>query len=97
MASALLYFFFCVLLHTWVFCTSKLLGNKSPKILLGRDIPTQIKEEMQVEMGEPLETSVVSEALEEVMEEMIPTQEVMEAIQETRDRVFNNFRGKAIL
>ena len=100
MDSALLSFFFFVLLHTSVFSTSKLLGNKLHKILLGRDIPTRMKEEMQVEMGamvEPLETLVASEALEEVMEEMIRTQEAMGEIQETRDRVFNSFRGKDIL
>ena len=101
MDSALLSFFFFVLLHTSVFSTSKLLGNKLHKILLGRDIPTRMKEEMQVEMGamvEPLETLVASEALEEeAMEEMIRTQEAMGEIQETRDRVFNSFRGKDIL
>ena len=99
MDSALLSFFFFVLLHTSVFSTSKLLGNKLHKILLGRDTPTRMKE-MQVEMGamvEPLETLVASEALEEVMEEMIRTQEAMGEIQETRDRVFNSFRGKDIL
>ena len=72
--------------------------------MLGRDIPTQMKEEMQVEMGEmveSLETLVASGVLEEVMEAMIQTQEAMEEIQEilkeTRDRVFNSFLGKAIL
>ena len=72
--------------------------------MLGRDIPTQMKEEMQVEMGEmveSLETLVASGALEEVMEAMIQMQEAMEEIQEilkeTRDRVFNSFLGKAIL
>ena len=93
-----------MLLHTSVFSTSKLLGNKSHKILLGKAIPTQMKEEMQVEMGEmveSLETLVASGALEEVMEAMIQMQEAMEEIQEilkeTRDRVFNSFLGKAIL